>query len=164
MVALYTTFADPDWPDRLDPATGLFTYYGDNKEPGRDLHDTPKGGNALLKEVFEDLWVRPARRDRIPPFFIFSKVGKGRDVRFEGLAAPGAPTLSETEDLVAIWKTDGNRRFQNYRAIFTLLKTGPIDRTWIDDCLAGRGISDSTPPAWRQWVIEGICKPLRRSP
>ena len=34
---LYSQLDDPDWPDRLDETSGFFTYYGDNKSPGRGL-------------------------------------------------------------------------------------------------------------------------------
>jgi hypothetical protein len=37
LVVLFSSGSDPDWPDRLDPETGLFVYYGDNRRPG-DLH------------------------------------------------------------------------------------------------------------------------------
>jgi hypothetical protein len=45
LVVLYTSGAEPDWPDELDPYTGTFTYFGDNRSPGRELHDTWKRGN-----------------------------------------------------------------------------------------------------------------------
>src|SRR5687767_5521434 len=35
---LYSSLGDVDWPDELDLQTGRFTYYGDNKTPGNDLH------------------------------------------------------------------------------------------------------------------------------
>jgi len=41
--------ADPDWPDSPDRETGVFTYYGDNKKPGRELHDTGRDGNPIWK-------------------------------------------------------------------------------------------------------------------
>jgi len=44
---------NPDWPDHLDHETGLFTYYGDNQKPGRELHDTPRQGNSILKNLFD---------------------------------------------------------------------------------------------------------------
>ena len=50
LVVLYTSGAEPDWPDFLDPYTGSFTYFGDNRSPGRDLHDTPRRGNLLLSQ------------------------------------------------------------------------------------------------------------------
>jgi hypothetical protein len=50
---LFTTTAEPDWPDSLEPQTGVFTYYGDNRIPGRELHDTQRAGNLLLRDSFE---------------------------------------------------------------------------------------------------------------
>jgi hypothetical protein len=47
LVVLYTTGSEPDWPDALNPYTGTFTYYGDNRRPGRELEDTPNKGNLL---------------------------------------------------------------------------------------------------------------------
>src|SRR5687767_1149940 len=41
LIVLFSTFAEPDWPDGLDVETGQFTYYGDNRRPGHELHDTP---------------------------------------------------------------------------------------------------------------------------
>lgn len=31
---IHSTKSDVDWPDYLDNEIGLYTYYGDNKEPG----------------------------------------------------------------------------------------------------------------------------------
>src|SRR5439155_27256951 len=55
LVALYTSGADPDWPDPLNRETGRFAYFGDNKTPGREMHDTQRLGNALLRRTFD--WV-----------------------------------------------------------------------------------------------------------
>ncbi len=52
LLVLSSLGVDTDWPDRLDKELGLFTYYGDNKKPGHELHDTPKGGNRLLEKMF----------------------------------------------------------------------------------------------------------------
>jgi hypothetical protein len=52
-VVLYSSQSDRNWPDHLDSATELFTYYGDNKTPGSQLHDTTRGGNRLLADVFD---------------------------------------------------------------------------------------------------------------
>lgn len=40
LVVLYTSRAEVDWPDQIDPTTGDFTFYGDNRKPGRAIHDT----------------------------------------------------------------------------------------------------------------------------
>jgi hypothetical protein len=54
LVVLYTTGAEPDWPDALDVHTGAFTYFGDNRSRGRELHDTPRKGNMLLRRLTLD--------------------------------------------------------------------------------------------------------------
>ncbi len=51
-VALFTSGEDRDWPDSLDLNTGKFPYYGDNKRPGHELHDTQRSGNRILRRVF----------------------------------------------------------------------------------------------------------------
>src|SRR4051812_43010383 len=51
MLVLTTSMNDPDRPDALDPETGIFTYFGDNKKPGRELHDTGRDGNLILKTI-----------------------------------------------------------------------------------------------------------------
>lgn len=53
LAVLYTSGAEPDWPDALDLHSGTFTYFGDNRAPGRELHDTPRKGNLLLSRVFD---------------------------------------------------------------------------------------------------------------
>lgn len=72
-VVLYTSGEDRDWPDTIDLSTGKFVYYGDNKTPGHELHDTPRRGNRVLREVFGSLHSSPPDRAAIPPFFVFSK-------------------------------------------------------------------------------------------
>src|SRR3989344_2753378 len=74
-VVLYSSMDDVDWPDSLDEETGIFHYYGDNKKPGRELHDTPRKGNLLLRKVFDDAHSLNEDRKRVPPIFIFTKAG-----------------------------------------------------------------------------------------
>ena len=57
LVILYSSMDDPDWPDFIDVYTGVFTYFGHNKRPGFDLHDTPRRGNKLLQSMLR----HPAR-------------------------------------------------------------------------------------------------------
>jgi hypothetical protein len=160
LVVLYTSGLDPDWPDRLDRETGRFTYFGDNKTPGRELHDTQRRGNGLLKRTFDWLHGTPPHRESVPPFLVFAKGLTGRDVKFLGLAAPGAREVTPRDDLVAVWKTLHDQRFQNYRAIFTVLDTPIIFREWIDEVLRGNPLGAACPPAWRGWVETGVYKPL----
>jgi Restriction endonuclease AspBHI N-terminal len=164
LVVLYTSGAEPDWPDALDPYTGTFTYFGDNRSPGRELHDTPKKGNRLLRSAFESVHAGREGRAQVPPFFLFDKPGTGRDVRFRGLLAPGSDRLSGEEDLVAVWRTAAGHRFQNYRAQFTVLNVASIPRTWVRQLASGDMLGDSCPDAWRAWVETGRYTPLLAPP
>jgi hypothetical protein len=162
-VVLYTSGEEYEWPDYLDYETGIFNYYGDNRNPGHELHDTPKKGNLLLKFVFQNLHRDKIYRLKIPPFFIFQKVGEGRDVQFLGLAVPGNKNIPRDHDLIAIWRTkfwDKKwTRFQNYEAHFTVLDTqnDPIKKEWI---LALRKAGDDhyqhSPDMWKKFIEDGI--------
>lgn len=155
MIVLFSTLAEPDWPDHLDAETGRFTYFGDNRRPGSELHDTPRGGNRLLRLCFDAIHANPPQRQHVPPFLVFSKVGDGRDVRFRGIAVPGAAAVSPVDDLVAIWKTTENQRFQNYRAVFTVLDVPVVPRLWLDDLLDGKPSSSHCPLPWQEWIASG---------
>lgn len=156
-IVLYTTMEELEWPDYLEEETGIFRYYGDNREPGRELTDTKKKGNLILETVFA-LLNEGIHLDDIPPFLIFKKIGKGRDIQFLGLAAPGNPKISPDKDLVAFWRTIKDRRFQNYEAYFTVLDTGkkPISRKWIEMLIYDHANSlQYAPDAWKKFIQKG---------
>ena len=152
LVALATSGANLDWPDTIDTATGTVTYYGDNRHPGSELHDTPKGGNRVLRATFDWAHADATARRQVPPYFLFAKAGPGRDIRFRGVLAPGAPELTADEDLVAVWRSQHGLRFQNYRARFTVLDIATATRAWIDDILSGNPLSPHCPAPWRNWI------------
>ena len=156
-VVLYTSMSELAWPDYLDEETGIFRYYGDNRNPGKSLLDTPRKGNLLLEFVFDCLNSRDGSIQNIPPFFIFKKTGTGWDVQFLGLAAPGNPKLSPDKDLVAFWRTIDEKRFQNYEAYFTVLDTSiPIERKWLDALIFDHDNSlQYAPDVWRQFIKQG---------
>jgi hypothetical protein len=161
LVVLYTSGVEPDWPDVLDEQTGVFTYFGDNRHHGKELHDTARGGNLLLRDVFAACHAGPADRAQVPPLLLFAKASTGgRDVRFRGLLAPGAATLTADEDLQAIWRSTAGMRFQNYRARFTVLDHAVISRQWLDDLVAGSPLAESCPRPWREWVNGRSYHPL----
>ena len=159
LCVLYSSLSDEEWPDSIDVETGRFVYYGDNKEPGRQLLETSKKGNVLLQYCFNLIHV--GIRNFIPPFFIFTKGDKGRNVVFRGLAVPGAAEVDTTEDLVAIWKTLDGRRFQNYKSIFTILDIPQISRLWIEDLRNGNPLSKNAPINWVKWYKSQIYVPLK---
>jgi hypothetical protein len=160
LAGLFTSNVDPDWPDRLDLATGTFVYYGDNKAPGRRLHDTPRGGNLFLRDIYSLLASGPDGRSRVPPIFLFARASKGHDVRFRGLLVPGAPTVPIDEQLVAVWRTSGIQRFQNYRATFSVLNVDSVPREWVEELTAG-GATSAAPRPWVKWIQTGVPEVLR---
>ena len=144
--------------------TGRLIYYGDNKQPGRQLHDTPRFGNSLLRDLFNWAHSRSGGRNRVAPILVFGNAGNYRDVVFLGLAIPGAPDLGDSEDLVAVWKTLNGRRFQNYRANLTILDAPMISRAWVRDVANGNPFSEHCPSIWRKWSDTGAIHPLIAEP
>lgn len=162
LAVLVTNSSDPDWPDGLDPETGIFTYFGDNKAPGRDLHGTPRRGNSFLRELFT-AYEKPASiRKLMPPVFLFESTGVGRDVRFLGLGVPGVNGSTTESSLVAIWRTKDNQRFLNYRARFTVLNEERIDRRWLVELQTGVEFEEQQymPELWERWIEHSIRIPL----
>ena len=162
MLALVSSTEEPEWPDFLDIETGIFTYYGDNRTPGHTLLDTSKKGNKCLENLFNWNHIGGDKRKKIPPIFIFIKEGKkGRNYRFRGLAVPGNPIFSQTEDLVSVWKSKNGQRFQNYKAIFSVLSVDKISREWITDIQKGNTFSKNCPDVWKKWIDTGNYKILK---
>lgn len=162
VVVLYSTLAEPNWPDALDEENGVFVYYGDNRKPGYELHDrrSGRGGNQILKRAFELAHSTEIERSQMSPFLVFAKAG-GRDAVFKGLAVPGAAHLDPSDDLVAIWKSVDGQRFQNYRAVFTILDLDVVPRAWLAELHQGQRLGPACPKIWRDWVKTGRAKALK---
>lgn len=127
LVVLYTTLKDKDWPDEI--ISNKIIYYGDNKSPGKEIHDLP--GNQVLRSIFNNFYLKK----EYPLILLFSKGFEGFDRIFHGVLMPGHNNLSEMEDLVAVWKTKDKERFQNYKATFTLLPVEIIKRENIESLI-----------------------------
>jgi len=161
LAILTLTTKEHDWPDNLDRETGIFTYYGDNRRPGHELHSTPRFGNLLLRDMFDKAHGQKAARANVPPVLIFSNTGIYRDVDFLGLAVPGVESLDANSDLVALWRMKEGKRFQNYQAKFTVLDCQVVAKRWIEDVKAGDPLSENCPAVWRAWVEKGVSRPLK---
>ena len=162
-IILYTSGENIDWPDTIDIEIGTFQYYGDNKKPGQELHDTKKNGNAILKTLFHSLHSTDNPRILIPPIFIFKKyptANSNRSVQFKGLCVPGTPDKNQLEDLVAVWKTKDGLRFQNYSAFFTILNIAKVSRNWLKELKKGISNSELTPKEFINWSKKGKYTPL----
>lgn len=151
---LVTNLGEIEWPDALNSETGAFIYYGDNRSPGAIVNRTPVGGNTLLEDVFAK--VHSGKRQGVPPFLCFQsfRAAEGMYMRFLGLAAPGGPAASGLEDLVAVWRIKGDQRFQNYRAMFSILAADAVSHEWLEDLVRGVAPAESLhcPLAWKTWV------------
>lgn len=165
-IVLYTSGEDSDWPDTLDTLTGEFVYYGDNKTAGHELHETTQGGNKVLREIFAKAHSSKKPLE-VPPIFIFKKhptASSKRSVQFLGLAVPGTNGKTSTEDLTAVWKSTKGERFQNYRAVFTVLNAPEIKREWIESIREGHDVSELAPTAWSEWKSKGVYNALTATP
>jgi hypothetical protein len=161
LVALFSTGEEVEWPDEIDWQAGQLTYWGDNREGSQNIEKPD--GNRLLAETYKLLHSNPPQRELIPPFFLFEKGIKNRDVVFRGLLVPGAIELQEGEDLVAVWRSRGKDVFQNYRAIFTILDEARIERRWLTE-IATREVQAHAPEQWKKWVRTGEAKALKAAP
>ncbi|MCF8522757.1 MAG: restriction endonuclease [Pontimonas sp.] len=162
-VVLTSTRSEPEWPDSLDVYTGTYTYFGDNRSPGVEMHQTKQRGNQILRDAFALAHGDAEERARCPLFFIFETGSEARDFIFRGLAVPGSDFLEPGEDLVAVWRSSSGERFQNYRATFTVLREGLISGAWLRDSFAAGAflIEDlRAPSALVDWVTKGILTPL----
>lgn len=156
-VVLYTSMSEQEWPDSLDEETGIFRYYGDNRNPDKTMLDTNPGGNKLLIKVFSMLNLRDCICD-IPPFLVFKKSGKGRDVEFLGLAAPGNPNIPPYNDLLVVRHSTKGRSFINYEAYFSILDTGDetISKIWLKKLIEDHDhSSEFAPKAWINFMERG---------
>lgn len=159
-----STGVEAEWPDSLDPHSGIYTYFGDNRTPGTEMHKTKQRGNLLLKNAFELAHSEKSQdRQNCPVFFIFEWAGQARDHIFRGMAIPGSEFLAPGEDLVAVWRTINGERFQNYRASLTVLDEGVISGLWLRNSIkAGHFLIDDprAPKAYVKWVKSGKIQPL----
>lgn len=163
-LVLTTSGAEPEWPDFLDSANGTFTYFGDNRHPGKDLHDTKQNGNVALRDIFELASLGAPGRRQVPLILVFQAAGLRRNFIFRGVAVPGVGISSLQDDLVALWKSQQGLRFQNYRARFTILDTGTIDGSWVRDVFSGivqvSEADSRRPKALEKWIERGSYQPL----
>ncbi len=162
-LVMVSTGNEPDWPDELDPYTGTFIYFGDNRTPGKDLHDTKAGGNKTLSEVFAMAHGSLEERIKCPLILIFETTGEGRNMVFRGLAVPGSLNHNPGEDLIAIWRSVDGQRFQNYRAVFTVLDCGSISGDWVREVFQSRSLEiddPRVPKNFLKWIKTGKLNPL----
>ena len=158
-LVLLLTGYNPAWPDDFDTETGILTYYGDNIKAGTDIENTPKGGNTILRQMFDNLAKGGDSLQKIPPILLFQKVGKSHDVKFLGLAVPGVPNLHADEYFSTVWRTQDGVRFSNYVAKFTVIKIEEscIKKEWLFELKKDSSKAMSlAPKTWKSFVQNGL--------
>lgn len=158
LYVLTSTEIESDWPDSLDEATGLLTYWGDNRTPGKEIHDQP--GNRFFREIFARAASGLEERRRVPPGFYFTHGDIGRDMVFRGMIIPKTNEMANSEELISVWRTSYGRRFQNYRARFSVLDATEIDLRWVRSVIEGDELGELAPPAWKNWIENGLIRAL----
>lgn len=98
LIVFYDTGEQSDWPNSFDDKTGILTYYGDNRDPGKPFDSKP--GNVRLQEAFGTLHDRMLSRIWIPLFLVFKKSTVESGVNFIGLFVPGGPSIEPGKDLM----------------------------------------------------------------
>lgn len=152
-IVLYSTGNHSEWNDSYDEETGEFIYFGDQDKPNKEVTDTRKKGNEILRRTFEML--KNGSRKDIAPFFVFVKQEK-RDVKFIGLAVPGSKTQNIEDCLVVKETVKAEGVVRNYKAIFTILNIPRINRKWIEDLNNDIGYdSEYAPDKWKKWIEDG---------
>lgn len=161
LVVLFSNSSNKDWPDYLDEHLGTYQYYGDNRTPGVKVLE--KKGNRVLHQAFAKRHGNSNDRALAPIFLIFKSIGEGHSVRFRGLAVPGSDLMKSEEDLIPIWRATKGVRFQNYKAVFTVLNEVEISGDWIRKIATERKLDLQdlrTPSAIKQWVESATYNPL----
>ena len=161
-IVLFSTTKETAWPDELDESTGILRYYGDNREPGKLLHDTPRKGNSYFRDIFVMLKIK--RQERMFLQSLFYENRQWKRYQFKGVAVPGRIGSQLTQDLFAVWRSKNGQRFQNYEAYFTVLDINIVKRDWLTSLL--EDVSDDfqyAPIEWKRYIKSGIkaIKPLQ---
>lgn len=158
-LVLTTSGNESEWPDYFDYSRGEFVYYGDNRSPGRELHDTKNGGNRNLRDMFSLAKGSAPDRSQIPLILAFQGTGEARNFVFRGLLVPGEESLVKESNLIALWRQKNGERFQNYRATFTMLDVPLIDGDWARSVFSGEIAISSPDPrrpaALEKWIATG---------
>jgi hypothetical protein len=174
-VILFSTGKQRLWRDESDNDRGVYVYYGDQNQPGKDILDTPKKGNKFLSDLFTLASSGKAEdRKKIPPVFIFDRFGAGTyDFVFRGLAIPGVSVLPSRDWLTAFYLRE-NRKDNpvlNFKALFTIanLQAGSpaypnhsfISLEWLNDIQAGKAYeSRFAPKVWKRYIDTGASSPI----
>jgi hypothetical protein len=141
-----------EWPNAYDYTTGIFIYYGDNREPGNHYLNTKQKGNLWLKDIFEKAYGTYEARKTIPPMFVFESTGVGLNVEFLGVAVPGINGKELNQSLQLNLYGNPQNQFQNYKAHLTIINIEPegVSKSWLAQLKDVNG--DTLKDAPKEWI------------
>jgi Restriction endonuclease AspBHI N-terminal len=162
LVVLYSSGEDPDWPERSTLSRGT-----------SPISATTSGAGAGFMRLSGAVTTSAASSSKLPTEVthrgsVCRRSSSSLRAKGDAISCLGDSRLREASqgqvrpggDLVAVWRTAQGHRFQNYRATFTILDQGLLQRSWLNDILAGEPLSKLCPLPWRAWVERGIYIPL----
>lgn len=150
LCALFSTGEISEWPDRWD-GDGNYVYFGDQRSAGKDLLETPRGGNKMLASVDSQMRAGRAGRELAPLLMLFETTGYGRGVQFDGLLVPAARDGWLTVDR----RETPDGVITNFRAVLSPLDVETVTRFWLSDVQQGYPSTPNAPEAWTRWVQTG---------
>lgn len=148
-VVLFSTGNKEHWKDSLSTSDGIFTYFGDNDTPGRELLDTPHKGNAILERAFKQAAGDTKSKKQCPIFLLFQKSGTSRDVIFLGFALPATDI---PDSLIVEVTNHPNGEIQNFVAKLRLLPPLNLDRNQLEQWIQNPQDSKFIPPIISDWA------------
>lgn len=77
LVVLFTSGEEGEWPDHIDPFTGIVRYFGDNRTPGKELHETSKKVMTSFALLLKDVIWKQMTEFRRQSFYSLSAETKG---------------------------------------------------------------------------------------
>lgn len=155
-IVIVNTHEVEEWKNEYNQMTRILKYYGDNRTPGKEIHDTKQKGNLTFKKVFDLAYGGEASRSKLPPIFYFERYGPRSDMKFIGLAVPYVSGKTREEALnVNTYSTEGGT-FENYEASFSIIDALHIKREWLTDLKLNRqSYSPFAPVEWMDFIVLG---------
>lgn len=148
-VVLFSTGNKEHWQDSLSTSDGIFTYFGDNDTPGRELLDTPHKGNAIFERAFKQAAGDVKSKSHCPIFLLFQKSGSSRDVIFLGYALPA---IDIPDNLRVEITKHPNGEIRNYVAKLRLLPPLNLSRNQLEQWIQNPQDSKFVPPLISDWT------------
>jgi hypothetical protein len=114
----------------------------------------------MTLETIRDIWLVPAHDHRELQRQDLRRTRRNRlPLGEKGVGRFAVHKLGDHIELITRAK-GSSERFQNYRAVFTVLDEAVISREWVHHVGKGQQADKLAPVAWKRWVENGTYQPL----